>query len=144
MLFVQYIFHSGESYSEMCASVDLLNKYFLHKLINPVHSGIFYCNSLQITFLCVWLAEKSYHIYFCQQKSCLHNVIAIFQYILFHLGWTQKLIFCCVHQYFLCIVKISFPVILQMWEKNPALERILIHFEPDDLLFIHCCQQLCS
>ena len=39
-LFEQNIFHLCESYPEMCASVDLLSKYFLLKLMKPVHFEI--------------------------------------------------------------------------------------------------------
>ena len=79
--------------------VDLKNSCFLPKLIMHVHSEISWCSWFQIPRLCVWLVEKSCHIYFCQQKSFLHNIIAIYQCILFHVLGIQQSIFCCVHQY---------------------------------------------
>ena len=33
-------FHLGESYPEMCASVDLLSKYFLQKMINGERKSV--------------------------------------------------------------------------------------------------------
>ena len=88
-LFEHHIFHFGEIYPEMCASVDLLSNHFLLKLIKHVYFGISSCSSFMITMLYVLLAGMFYHTYFCQKNSCWHNVIAIFQYVLFHLLGTQ-------------------------------------------------------
>ena len=66
--------------------------------MKPVHFEISLCSSFLTPLLYVLLDGKFYHIYFCQQKSCLRNVIEVFQYILFHILGTQKLIFYYAHQ----------------------------------------------
>ena len=96
----------------------------------------------------MWLVEESCHIYFCKQNSCLHNVIVIFNalysmyweisnqssavYInicmqqipnglFLHKLQYQPLLFLdnleLLHN-FLCIMKISYTVILQKWENK--------------------------
>ena len=41
LLFEQNNFHLDKSYPKMCASVDIMSKYWLHRLIKIVHYGIF-------------------------------------------------------------------------------------------------------
>ena len=84
------IFHIDEIYPEMCAKVGLQNSCFLLKLIKYVHFETSWCNWLQIPLVYVSLVEKSCRIYFYQQRSCLHNVIAMFQYIWLHILGTSN------------------------------------------------------
>ena len=84
-IFEQIIFHLGESYPEICATVDILSEYFLLRLAKPLHFEIYWCISLMTILLYVLLAGKLCHTHFCQQNSCSHNVIELFKYIYFHI-----------------------------------------------------------
>ena len=156
----------------MCASVDLLINYLLLKLTKSVHFETSWCSSLLIPLLYVLLAGNSIMPTFVIKNhvgtmwlqflnkfysiswelsnwySATHINIGM-QNIPNDLSWklfnNLPSYSWIIYKYFTCLC-IQGKYHLQQPHKceeiNPALERILIHFETDYIWFICCYQQL--
>ena len=88
-IYVVYFFF-GESYLRRYVLTDTQSNCLPLKLINLVHFRISWYNLLMIILLYVELYGKLYHTYFCQKKSCLHNMIEVLKFISLHLLRIQQ------------------------------------------------------
>ena len=152
----------------MCAYVDLQNSCFLLKLIKHVHFETSWCSWLQIPLLYVpvisTLSAKAIFAQ-CDYNFSMHFIPSFGNSAIYFLLCTS--VFACkrfliaffeessiissppildnlkeLHK-FLCTVKNHLNWFYKCEEVNLALEQILIHFKPDGLWLIRCCQQFC-